>query len=117
MLKNVSLIKQNQVREQFNRVTSTSAGIFALVDYINFKGLGILATERYQGKGWGLLQVLSEMKGKEYGRKALEEFVQAAQKILTDRVNNAPPERNERKWLAGWQRRVNTYLDFKQNTY
>ncbi len=41
-------------------------GVYALVDYVNFKGEGTLATERYQDHGWGLLQVLEGMKGRSF---------------------------------------------------
>jgi len=34
-------------------------GAYILIDYINFKGDGINKGERYQGKGWGLYQVLT----------------------------------------------------------
>src|SRR4029077_9100283 len=50
-----------RIKEQFQRVASTSQGLYALIDYVNFKGEGVLATERYQGRGWGLLQVLEQM--------------------------------------------------------
>ncbi len=33
-------------------------GLYALVDYIHFKGTGLNPNERYQDEGWGLLQVL-----------------------------------------------------------
>src|SRR5881394_1104412 len=52
-----------QVEERFDRVAGTAAGCYALVDYVNFKGEGVLATERYHGEGWGLLQVLGNMHG------------------------------------------------------
>jgi hypothetical protein len=29
--------------------------------------------------------------------------------VLQQRVNNAPPERREQRWLAGWLRRVASY--------
>ena len=43
------------VQQQFERMASTQEGCFALADYVNFKGEGVLHTERYQGQGWGLL--------------------------------------------------------------
>src|SRR5262249_10792078 len=46
------------VQQQFERLSRTSQGCYALIDYVNFKGEGVLHTERYQGQGWGLLQVL-----------------------------------------------------------
>jgi hypothetical protein len=75
------------------------------VDYVNFKGEGTLETERYKGEGWGLLQVLETMgEG-----PALQEFSRAADKVLTRRVQNSPPERGEQRWLAGWRSRVRSY--------
>lgn len=110
MLKNASEGSREKIALQFNRVASAPSGAYALADYVNFKGLGVAPSESYQGKGWGLLQVLVEMKDENEAPNALEEFVRSADKILTDRVNNAPQERNEQKWLPGWQKRINSYL-------
>lgn len=97
------------------RIASTPAGVYALVDYVNFSGEGVLATERYKGQGWGLLQVLERMKGSEDGVPAIREFVQVAEETLTERINNSPPERNEKKWLCGWRKRLNTYIQAIEN--
>jgi hypothetical protein len=75
---------------------------------VNFKGEGVLHTERYQGQGWGLLQVLEAMHGNSEA-SAPDEFARAAKAVLTRRVHNAPPERHESQWLTGWLRRVNSY--------
>jgi len=96
------------VQQQFERLSRTSRGCFALVDYVNFKGEGVLHTERYQGQGWGLLQVLESMHGTS-DAGAVDEFVRAARATLIRRVHNAPPERHESRWLQGWIRRVNSY--------
>ena len=97
------------IERQFERVASTPQGCYALVDYVNFKGEGVLETERYKGQGWGLLQVLQGMSGSGNGAAAAGEFATSAAKVLTQRVANSPPERNERRWLAGWLQRVKTY--------
>jgi len=104
---------RSRIEQQFYRLASTPAGTYALVDYVNFSGEGILATERYKGRGWGLLQVLERMNGSEDGALAVHEFVRAAEQTLTERVNNSPPERNEQKWLSGWKKRLNTYIQAK----
>jgi hypothetical protein len=96
------------VQEQFERLTKTSQGCYALIDYVNFKGEGVLHTERYQGQGWGLLQVLESMHGTS-DAGAVDEFSRAATAVLTRRVQNSPAERHESKWLSGWIRRVNSY--------
>ncbi len=100
-----------RVQEQFYRVASTPAGLYALVDYVNFKGEGIALTERYQGQGWGLLQVLQQMPGN--SPDTMREFADAAEFVLTRRVKNAPPEHHdlEARWLPGWKNRINTYRE------
>ncbi|HPS20687.1 MAG TPA: hypothetical protein PKY78_06860 [Candidatus Omnitrophota bacterium] len=110
MIETVPDESKSHVEQQFYRVVSTSAGVYALIDYVNFCGEGTLITERYKGQGWGLLQVLERMKGIENSMTpAVEEFAQAAEEILTERVNNSPPARNEQRFLPGWKTRVNTY--------
>ncbi len=96
------------VQDQFNRLTKTAKGWYALIDYVNFKGEGVLPTERYQGQGWGLLQVLEAMHGSS-DRGAVDEFSRAATAVLTRRVQNSPANRHESRWLSGWIRRVNSY--------
>ena len=99
-----------QVQERFDRIASSAAGCYALVDYVNFKGEGVLATERYAGQGWGLLQVLEGMTNDTTGRAAVKSFADSAKTVLKNRVRNSPPERNEAKWLPGWLKRVDTYV-------
>lgn len=100
---------RDKIEKQFARVASTAAGCYALVDYVNFKGEGVLATERYHGEGWGLLQVLEGMSGSGDGGNAAREFSESARAVLQRRVRNAPAERKESRWLAGWLSRVGTY--------
>ena len=101
--------ERDNVERQFARVASTPRGCYALVDYVNFKGEGVLETERYRGQGWGLLQVLEQMHGTESGTAAAHEFSNSAAAILRRRVQNSPPERHEARWLPGWLNRVRTY--------
>ena len=81
--------------------------VYALVDYVNFKGEGTLPAERYQGQGWGLLQVLEAMADRPGADRAA--FADAAAAVLTRRVALAPSERQEARWLDGWLKRVATY--------
>ena len=105
MLSHSSGTDRRLIITNFYRVAEQPDGFYALMDYVNFKGEGTSAAERYNGHGWGLLQVLQEMgKG-----SPLEEFSRAAVRVLTRRVANSPPERNEKRWLAGWSRRCQTY--------
>lgn len=100
--------KEN-VKYQFYRVANSPNGLYALIDYVNFKGEGVLETERYNNEGWGLLQILEYMKGKETGKQAMDEFSVGAKFVLERRVRNSDPKRNEQKWLQGWKNRTDTY--------
>jgi len=107
MLDEAAPAERQNVQQQFERVASTSQGCYALVDYVNFKGEGVLNTERYRGEGWGLLQVLEGMRAN--GTSAVNEFSHSAAAVLKRRVQNSPPERNEARWLSGWLNRVHSY--------
>lgn len=98
------------LKKQFYRVAHSPNGIYALIDYVNFKGEGFDVKEAYNGHGWGLIQVLEEMKGTAHGKPALQEFADAAKKVLTRRVENAPKNRDEKRWLKGWFNRIQTYV-------
>ena len=97
---------RDKVRGRFEKLARTPAGAFALVDYVNFKGEGVLETERYKGQGWGMLQVLEEMRG---SGEPVRDFSEAAKRVLARRVENSPPSRHEAQWLPGWQARVGRY--------
>jgi len=91
---------------RFCTLADTPAGRYALVDYVNFKGEGIDPGERYSGEGWGLAQVLEDMRGTSPSNA---DFAEAASRVLKRRVRNAPAGRDEQRWLPGWLGRVETY--------
>jgi hypothetical protein len=111
MLDEAAPAERANIERQFARVASTPHGCYALVDYVNFKGEGVLHTERYHGEGWGLLQVLQQMQGNEDGASAAREFSNSAAAMLRRRVQNSPPERHEARWLPGWLNRVHSYRE------
>lgn len=102
--------KREQMIKSFYLLVGCSKGLYAILDYLNFKGEGLLPTEAYQGEGWGLIQVLAKMKESETEDQALQAYVDAAKEVLERRVANSPVERNEKRWLKGWLNRVATYL-------
>lgn len=108
MLDETAPANRAHVQQQFQRVAASAQGCYALIDYVNFKGEGVLRTERYQGQGWGLLQVLEEMREKG-APNPVQEFARAAATTLKRRVQNSPPSRSESRWLPGWINRVNGY--------
>lgn len=109
MLESAPPGSRENIRKQFYRVAYSPMGFYLLVDYVNFKGEGTSPAERYDGEGWGLLQVLEMMKGDETGPPALAEFARSAEAVLERRVRNSPPERNEKRFLPGWEKRIGTY--------
>jgi hypothetical protein len=98
------------VQLAFESLTTTPEGTFCLIDYVNFKGEGTSPKERYNGQGWGLLQVLQAMGEKPGSDSSWNvRFAEAAKRVLSRRVANAPQERNENRWLAGWHNRCDGY--------
>ena len=100
--------QRDRVAKNFRRAAASPLGYYALIDYVNFKGEGTNPAERYSGHGWGLLQVLFGMGD---AGPAMPAFVASASEVLTRRVKNSPPARNEQKWLPGWKNRIHTYLE------
>ncbi len=98
------------VRANYELLTRTAQGLYCLIDYVNFKGEGTEASERYAGQGWGLLQVLEFMRSNS-AQTAPAEFARAAEQVIRRRVRNAPPSRNEQRWLQGWLNRCKSYLN------
>ena len=101
--------ERKRIAANYQKVASTSQGVYALIDYVNFKGEGTAISERYQGYGWGLMQVLGGMKDGPAGGVAAQEFSASAKRVLTRRVDYAPPARGEKRWELGWHRRCDTY--------
>lgn len=84
-------------------------GVFALIDYTHFKGIGLSPIERYRGEGWGVLQVLQNLPEQIAEDKILDEFILSAKKVLSRRVKNAPVHKKEDNWLNGWYKRIESY--------
>jgi len=97
-----------KLERNFYAVAESPQGVYALIDYVNFKGEGTNPNERYKGQGWGLAQVLMEMNGSPRGAAAANEFSEAAKRVLSRRVQNAKPK-DESMWLRGWHNRCETY--------
>lgn len=106
LLEGVDLKEHERLTRRFHTLAETPEGLFALVDYTNFKGYGTSAKERYNGEGWGLLQALQAMRDDD---TPIHAFKEACTEVLSERVRNAPPERAEFQWLGSWLNRINQY--------
>lgn len=105
--------KKEIIKKRFNEVmhnkdgSVNERGLYVLLDYTNFKGEGTLKSERYNGQGWGLLQVLWNMDDKELNKQ--KAFAESASRMLSRRIKNSPPTRGEERWRKGWNVRLDTY--------
>ena len=102
--------RQKVVQGYLEELSATPGGVYALMDYVNFKGEGLAESERYKGEGWGLLQVLLAM-DPEPGQSTLDAFRVAAGKVLTRRAQNAENPIERERWLPGWLKRLETYRE------
>ena len=107
MLQVAPVADRAQVRSRFHALSRSPNGLYALIDYVNFKGEGTNSKERYRGRGWGLLQVLLEMRGTPDASVAPREFSRAAKAVLERRIKLAP--KSESQWRRGWFNRCDTY--------
>jgi len=107
MIESLSPKEREKITVTFNQLAKDPQGLYALIDYVNFKGEGTSLTEQYKGQGWGLLQVLQLMPAT--SKNIIDDFIASAKTVLTRRVQNSPPERDEARWLKGWTNRLETY--------
>ena len=122
VLKTLPIEEQRFYKARIAKPMTFKQGQFALIDYVNFKGVGGNTKEQYQGEEWGLLSVLRAMSVPESDgqmnrdRAVLDAFIQAAKARLLLRTQLAPIERNEQRWLKGWNIRLDNYheVDFKR---
>jgi hypothetical protein len=123
-----------QLRQQMRRLIQSQDGLLSLIDYVNFKGEGLKATEvsPLGQHPWGLKTVLERMSKTEPTTPVCDKndlrhfnedkcanyaFAQAALWALTRMTETWGPEGSEsrkvrEKWLqGGWSRRIReTYM-------
>jgi hypothetical protein len=102
--------RRPEVTARLEALSQTPGGVYAIIDYVNFKGEGLSPTERYNGQGWGLLQVLLEMSGTP-DQAALVQFREAASTVLARRAESAKDTIERERWLPGWLKRLETYKE------
>lgn len=113
-LKTLPAEQQAFYQARLSALMQSKQGRFALIDYVNFKGVGGNPKEQYQSQEWGLLSVLKNMtlSGELHSitnQFLLESFIDSAKQRLTLRTELAPEGRNEHRWLKGWFKRLEGY--------
>lgn len=113
MLAHVSPGERPYICQQFYTLARKPMGLYAMIDYLNFKGAGInIRHDLHQiNRGSGLLQVLEGMRFAPVHMTPLQAYVWSAKAALVKRVLRLPPRYHAERWLAGWITRLNTYLD------
>jgi hypothetical protein len=109
LLSNVTPEERPYICKQFYTLASTPKGLYALADYLNFKGSGATLSGHYDPHGWGLLQVLETMHKAPPGMTPLQAYVWAAESVMIRRTAEAPPALHAHQWLAGWLNRIQSY--------
>jgi hypothetical protein len=116
-LANVPPYERPYIAKQFSTLEHTANGLYAMVDYLNFKGSGTAFSKKYDNYGWGLLQVLEYMQFAPTKLSPVEAFAWSAKMVLKRHVEQtAPPNREQyAAWLPGWYKRIDTYTNFPQS--
>jgi hypothetical protein len=99
---------RDKARAIIDQLLISSQGLYALVDYLNFKGSGLNPKERYNNQGWGIVQVLDYMIQQNLPATSAS-FALAAEQVLRQRVVNAPPGSVDAQRLPGFLNRIKTY--------
>lgn len=102
--------RRYEVAAHIKALAGTPGGVYALMDYVNFKGDGLSGQEAYLGQGWGLRQVLLDMEGGPEST-ALQHFREAARRVLIRRAQSAENSIERERWLPGWLKRLQTYRE------
>lgn len=104
-------IHKSKIIHNVQLMQSCPLGTYALVDYLNFKGSGLVSTEEKMGQAWGLLQVLLDMPENLNSDNVNKAFAISAAKILLRRIENSGPNYGTLRYLHGWMKRISTYAN------
>lgn len=103
--------QREKIIRNIELMKSSLYGIYALTDYLNFKGGGLNPKEKSNGDGWGLLQVLLDMPDNLTKDNVTKAFTVSAANILLRLIKNSAPDYRRIRFLHGWMRRLSTYVD------
>jgi len=111
LLASTSSYDRPYICQQFYALINTPNGLYAMTDYLNFKGSGTLFAKHYDNYGWGLLQVLEQMRFAPSNVSTIQAFTWSAKIVLTRHVKQASSDDREQyeEWLPGWLKRVSSY--------
>ena len=98
------------IYNRFYSLAVTPAGVYAMVDYLNFKGAGVYDSLDNYKNGSGLLQVLRGMSSAPKHYNELQAYVWSAKHALIRKVERSSSNSQYEIWIKGWFKRIDTYL-------
>jgi hypothetical protein len=103
--------KESAIGKTMGRMLQSEAGVYALTDYVNFKGEGTLSKP-----SWGLVNVLNHMNVNDSmsSEQLVAEFASSAIAVLHERRPEAWSQKDGPG--PGWVNRINTYPTFSSNS-
>jgi len=107
LLANIPPHERPYVCTQFYKLAHTEAGLYAMMDYLNFRGNG--ASNSYGTNNTGLLRVLQDMRYAPPMATPVQAFTWSAKNALTRRLAHASEDSQDTHWIVGWLKRVDRY--------
>ncbi len=104
--------QRKKLQKNLDLLHQSPAGMYALIDYLNFKGDGLNSQEAIGGQRWGLLAVLLAMPDNLNQQNAVRSFAACAAQKLMERIVNSAPDYKPLTFLNGWMKRVSTYIEY-----
>lgn len=102
--------KKLQISQYFDLMKSSFQGTYALIDYHNFKGSGLVRDKNKINEGWGLIQVLLNMPAGLNSENINKAFALSAGQVLLKRIQNSYPKYEIIRFMHGWIKRISTYF-------
>ncbi len=91
----------------------STLGIYALIDYLHFKGNGLNPQEEVNGQRWGLLQAMLNLPDNLTQDNITKAFAISTAEILLRLIKNSTPTYSRITFLPGWMKRVHSYANDK----
>lgn len=98
---------KSEMKNKIEHLLEDPRGLYALIDYCQFKGSGLNEKEFKDGRGFGLKQVIEALPVESLN---VESFVKTAKDILKERAKNS--HGLDEKWLSSWINRLDRYRNF-----
>ena len=103
--------QQEKIAHIVELLCASWQGVYALVDYLNFKGDGLNPREESNGQRWGLQTVLLEMPDDVTLENVSKVFALCAAKKILMLIEHSAPGYRRMRYLSGWMKRISSYAE------